>query len=152
MSVPTDVATIRALRSDLALQIARHVQERQESQVTAARRLRMPQPTLSKIMNGNVATLSLELLIRIAVRAELPVVLQTGKAPEEAGAYRSGGSAGTVHGRTTRSELADEARAALTEHARQLTPEERLLAHLKHSELVMALHRAGKRPRKTLKP
>jgi hypothetical protein len=28
-----------------------------------------------------------------------------------------------------------------------MTPEQRLHAHLKHSELVTSLHRAGKRPR-----
>ena len=43
------------------------------NQVTAAKRFAVPQPTLSKIVNGRVADLSLELLIRIAVRAGLPL-------------------------------------------------------------------------------
>ena len=38
-------------------------------------------------MHGRVSQLSLELLIRIAVRAGLPVVLQTGKDAEEAGVF-----------------------------------------------------------------
>ena len=137
---PPDVATIQALRSDLALQIARHVQRQGQSQIAAAKELSIPQPTLSKIMNGRVTELSLEFLIRVAVRAGLPVVLQTGKEPAEAGAFVSGAEAPE---RIPRSRLADEARNALTESAQRLTPEQRLEAHLKHSELVTALHNAG---------
>lgn len=135
-----DIVTIQALRRDLALQIARHVQREAQSQSAAARALDIPQPTLSKIMNGRVAALSLELLIRIAVRAGLPVVLQTGKEPSEAGVFVSGTR---VQDRVPRSPLADAARDALVQSVRQLTPEQRLEAHLKHSELVTALHNAG---------
>jgi predicted XRE-type DNA-binding protein len=135
-----EIATIQALRSDLALQIARHIRRSEQSQVAAAKRLGIPQPTLSKIMNGRVTELSLELLIRIAVRAGLPLVLQTGKVPAEAGAFVSGAA---TPERIPRSKLADEARDALTQSARRLTPEQRLEAHLKHSELVTALHNAG---------
>jgi predicted XRE-type DNA-binding protein len=79
-----DVGTIHALRSDVALQIARCVQRRGLNQPAGAKWLGVPQPTLSKIMNGRVAELSLELLIRIAVRAGLPMVLQTGRVAEGA--------------------------------------------------------------------
>lgn len=136
-----DVATIQALRSDVALQIARYVKRSATTQLTAARRLGIPQPTLSKIMHGRVADLSLELLIRITVRAGLPVVLQTGKAAAEAGAYVSGVE--IMESARSKSRLAEQAREALTASARQLTPEQRLEAHLKHSELITALHRAG---------
>jgi predicted XRE-type DNA-binding protein len=145
MSAP-DTATIQALRRDLALQIARDVRRRGESQLAAAKRLAMPQPTLSKVMNGRVSQLSLELLIRIAVRARLPVVLQTGTVPEEAGAFVSGVT-GTTERPGQSSKLAEAARGALTVTARALTPEQRLEAHVKHSELVTALHRAGRRQR-----
>ncbi len=64
-----DDATVQALRTDLALQISRCLTRRELTQVEAARRFDIPQPTLSKIVNGRVADLSLELLIRIAVRA-----------------------------------------------------------------------------------
>ena len=110
-----------------------------------AKLLGIPQPTLSKIANGRVSDLSLELLIRIAVRAGLQLVLQTGAAPEEAGAYVSGAARAAAQG--TRSRLADGARNALLATARDMTPEQRLHAHLKHSELVTALHRAGKQSR-----
>jgi predicted XRE-type DNA-binding protein len=145
MSEPTDIATVQALRGDVALQIARFLEGRQLTQAAAAKLLRIPQPTLSKIVNGRVSELSLELLIRIAVRAGLHLVLQTGNAPEEAGAYLAGRlpAAGTG----TRSKLADDARNALLTTARDMTPEQRLNAHFKHSELVTALHRAGRRSR-----
>jgi predicted XRE-type DNA-binding protein len=140
MSAP-DIATIQALRSDVALQITRFVRRRGLTQLVAAKLFGVPQPTLSKIVNGRVADLSLELLIRIAVRAGLPVVLQTGQVPEEAGAFvsreRTPARAGTG------SRLADSARASLIERTRHLTPEQRLAAFLEHTQLVSALHYAG---------
>ncbi len=136
-----DQATVAALRSDLALQIARHIGRGGQGQVAAAKRLAIPQPTLSKIMRGQLDAVSLELLLKIAVRAGLSVVLQTGKDPAEAGVYVSG----PVDARPARiqSRLADEARLAVSEGVRPWTPEQRLVAQLKHSELVTALHRAA---------
>lgn len=145
MNAPSDVSTIQALRGDVALQISRFLARQQLSQAAAAKALRIPQPTLSKIVNGRVAELSLELLIRIAVRAGLQLVLQTGAAPEEAGAFVGGGVARAPQ--RMRSKLADEARDAMLATARDMTPEQRLHAHLKHSELVTSLHRAGRRSR-----
>jgi hypothetical protein len=107
--------------------------------------LRIPQPTLSKIANGRESDLSLELLLRIAVRAGLHLVLQIGAVPEEAGAFVSSTMPATRAG--TRSKLADDARDALLATVRDMTPEQRLNAHLKHSELVTALHRAGRQAR-----
>jgi predicted XRE-type DNA-binding protein len=82
-------AAIQRLRSDVALQLARCTQQMGVTQSVAAKRLGLPQPTLSKIINGRVADLSLELLLRVAVRAGLPITLQTGLVPEEAGACSS---------------------------------------------------------------
>lgn len=136
-----DQAVIEALRSDLALQIARHVGRDGLTQVAAAKRLAIPQPTLSKIMRGRVEAVSLELLLKIAVRAGLPVVLQTGKDAAEAGVYVSGITpSGPAR---SKSRLADRARLAVNESVRSLSPEERLEAHLKHNELVTALQHAG---------
>ncbi len=139
-----DVATIQALRNDLALQIARAVRAKGWTQSQAAGALGIPQPTLSKIANGRTAELSLELLIRIAVRLGLPLVLQTGTAPEEAGVFvraKPGESAGT------RSRLAADAREALAASARHLSPEARLNAVLEHGRLVTALRDAGRQER-----
>jgi len=138
---PPDVATIRALRLDLALQIARLVQRMGISQVEAARALGIPQPTLSKISHGRVADLSLELLIRIAARAQLPLVILTGKDPAEAGVFVTG----TVlpAGRAQRSLLADRAREELSASTQRLKPEQRLDAQLRHSELLADLRRGA---------
>lgn len=145
MEAESDVSTIQALRSDVALQIARFLQGRNLSQAAAAKLLQIPQPTVSKVVNGRVSDLSLELLIRIAVRAGLLLVLQIGAVPEEAGAFVSGTAPSAHQG--TRSKLADDARDELLAAARDMTPEQRLLAHVKHSELVAKLHRAGRRAR-----
>lgn len=143
MKAASDVSTIQALRSDVALQISRFLAREGLSRAAAAELLRIAQPTLSKIMSGRVSNLSLELLIRIAVRAGLRLVLQTGAVPEEAGAFLDG--AVPKASRAMRSKLADGAQDALLATVRGMTPEQRLHAHLKHSELVAALHRAGKR-------
>ena len=118
MKIPDDVATIQALRGDVALQIARYLQRQQLNQAAAAKLLRIPQPTLSKIVNGRVSDLSLELLLRIAVRAGLHLVLQTGAVPGGGRRFRSGSSV-PVARTGTRSKLADDARDALLATARR---------------------------------
>jgi hypothetical protein len=40
----------------------------------------VPQPTISKIVNGNIEKLSIEFLIKLMVRADLPVGLSGGRA------------------------------------------------------------------------
>jgi predicted XRE-type DNA-binding protein len=140
---PPDHSTIHALRSDFALQIARHLAREGRSQAAAAARLGIPQPTLSRIVRGQVEAISLELMLKIAMRAGLPVVLQTGSDPAEAGVYVAGGiSPGSTR---PASRIAAQARRATGESLRALTPAQRLAAHLEHNKLVTALHRAGAR-------
>src|SRR5215467_1552692 len=112
LALPDSVA-IQRLRSDVALQLARYTHRMRVTQITAAKQFGLPQPTLSKIANGRVSDVSLELLIRVAVRAGLPITLQTGRAPQEAGAFVSGIQSRSPRG--TRSKLADQAREALTQ-------------------------------------
>lgn len=90
-------------------------------------------------------------LQRIAVRAGLPVVLQTGRVPEEAGVFISGGVARGGATSPSKSKVAEEAREASPEITRRLTPGQRLEAHLMHSELVTALHRAGHCPARAIR-
>jgi predicted XRE-type DNA-binding protein len=143
MTMPApDIATVQALRSDVALQLARFAQRMGVTQVVAAKQLGLPQPTLSKIINGRVSDVSLELLIRVAVRAGLPMTLQTGHVPQEAGAFSRG-----THSRSTRavrSMLADAARKSLAQSEGSLTPSQRLEAFLEHNQLLGALHEAGR--------
>lgn len=140
-SMSPELATIHALRGALALQIARHVRRTGRTQVEAAAELGVPQPTLSRIANGQVDTLSLELLLRIAVRAGLPVVLQTGRDPAEAGVYVS---ATPLDGRRPRSALGATARKSTSAGLAHLSAEQRLEAQLEHSELLTELQRAAR--------
>lgn len=139
--IPADIAGIQRLRGDVALQVARYIHRMGVTQSIAAKRLCLPQPTLSKIINGRVSDLSLELLIRVAVRAGLALTLQTGLVPEEAGAFSS--RARSPSSAASQSKLADAARQALIESQSALTPTQRLEAFLEHSQLLCALHEAG---------
>ena len=140
--MPSDEATIQSLRRDLALQVSRVARRIGDTQVAAARRLGVPQPTLSKIINGRVSDLSIEFLLRVAVRAGLPVTLQTGRDAAEAGAFVSGLVQRST--RAPRSKLAQEARESLLESERRLTPGERLEAFLEHNQLLGSLHEAAR--------
>jgi predicted XRE-type DNA-binding protein len=137
-AVNRDIATIQILRADLALQIARHVESLGVSQANAARALGIPQPTLSKIIHGQVTHLSLELMLRVATRADLQLVLLTGKEPVEAGVFVRRIAAS---GRTQRSRLGDRAREELRVRAVRLSPEQRLDAQLQQCELLADLRR-----------
>jgi predicted XRE-type DNA-binding protein len=132
---------ILSLRRDIALQVSRIAHRLGDTQTVTARLLRIPQPTLSKIINGRVSDLSIEFLLRVAVRAGLAITLQTGRDAEEAGAFVSGLARGNAPGPGSR--LAQAARQSLTETERSLTPAERLEAFVEHSELLSAVHQAG---------
>jgi predicted XRE-type DNA-binding protein len=141
--VPPDIAAIQRLRSDVALQLARYTRLMGVTQIVAAKQLGLPQPTLSKIINGRVSDLSLELLIRVAVRAGLPITLQTGLVPQEAGAFSS--PTRSHSSRASRSRLGDAARQSLIQsESSRLTPSQRLEAFLEHSQWVCALQEAGR--------
>ena len=133
---------IQSLRRDIALQVSRVVRRSADTQLVAAQRLGIPQPTLSKIINGRVSDLSVEFLLRLALRAGLAMTLQTGRDAEEAGAFVSGLARSNAQG--TASGLAQEARQSLLESARRFTPAERLEAFVEHNELLGALHQAGR--------
>jgi hypothetical protein len=137
-----DIAVVQALRSDVALQLARFTARLGVDPIVAAKRLGLPLPTLRNILNGRVANLSLELLIRTAVRAGLPLTLLTGRVPQEAGAFISGAPSRTF--RSSPSKLGDEARKMVDQSASRLTPTERLQAFLEHNQLMAALHQAGR--------
>ena len=140
--MPPDFETVRALRSDVALQIARYTERLGISQMAAAKQLDLPQPTLSKIVNGRTSDLSLELLLRIAVRAGLRITLQTGLIPQEAGAYVATGQPSSD--RTFPSKIAVRTHVSLNKSLRELTPEQRVEAFLEHNQLVNELRETGR--------
>ena len=133
---------MHALRNDVAHQIARYAERLGLSQLDVAKRLDVPQPTLSKIVNGRTSDLSLELLLRIAVRAGLRVTLQTGLIPQEAGAYVAVGR--PFSARTFPSKVAARTTASLKEFLRELTPTQRLEAFLEHNQLASELREKGR--------
>jgi len=140
--MPPDLETVHALRSDVALQIARYTERLGISQMAAAKQLDLPQPTLSKIVNGRTSDLSLELLLRIAVRAGLRITLQTGLIPQEAGAYVATGQPSSD--RTFPSKIAVRTHVSLNKSLRELTPEQRVEAFLEHNQLVSELRETGR--------
>jgi predicted XRE-type DNA-binding protein len=136
---------VHALRSDVALQIARYTKRLGISQLAAAKQLDAPQPTLSKIVNGHTADLSLELLLRIAARAGLRLTLQTGLVPQEAGAFVSAGRCSSA--RTFLSKIAAGTYTAVKQALRELPPAQRLEAFLEHNQLASELWEAGRAAR-----
>jgi predicted XRE-type DNA-binding protein len=143
--MPRDFETVRALRSDVALQIARYTERLGITQMAAAKQLDLPQPTLSKIINGRTSDLSLELLLRIAVRAGLRLTLQTGLIPQEAGAYVAAGR--PASGRTFPSKIAVRTHVSLNESLRESSPAQRVEAFLEHNQLVNELRETGRAAR-----
>jgi len=140
--MPPDFETVHALRSDVAHQIARYTERLGISQLAAAKQLDVPQPTLSKIVNGHTSDLSLELLLRIAVRAGLRITLQTGLFPQEAGAFSSAGRPSSA--RAFPSKVAARTHTSMKGSLRELTPAQRLEAFLEHNQLASELRETGR--------
>ena len=67
------------IRSQLAATLELHIERKGWTQTEAARALKVPQPTVSKIINGNIEKLSIEFLIKLVVRAGLPVNVSSGR-------------------------------------------------------------------------
>ena len=79
LGFPPEEATAMHIRSQLAAQLEQHIEHKGWSQTAAARALKVPQPTISKIVNGNIDKLSIEFLIKLMVRAGLPVEIAGGR-------------------------------------------------------------------------
>lgn len=78
-----DEAAERALRTELATRIAELIEDRGLTQRSAASLFEVPQPTISKIVNGKLANLSLAFLIRMLLRAGLPFRIEKGASADE---------------------------------------------------------------------
>ena len=73
LGFPREEAIALHIRSELAARLEQQIERKGWSQTAAARALRIPQPTISKIVNGNIDRLSIEFSIKLIVRAGLPV-------------------------------------------------------------------------------
>jgi predicted XRE-type DNA-binding protein len=90
---PEDAAALH-IRSQLAATLEYHIELKRWSQTEAARALKVPQPTVSKIVNGNIEKLSIEFLIKLMVRAGLPVSISGGRSVRgRRAAHHSGATA-----------------------------------------------------------
>jgi predicted XRE-type DNA-binding protein len=79
LGFPPEEAAALHIRSQLAATLEYHIERKGWSQAEAARALNVPQPTVSKIVNGNIEKLSIEFLIKLMVRAGLPVSITGGR-------------------------------------------------------------------------
>ncbi len=81
LGVLPEKATGLHIRSWLAAVLERHIDRKGWSQSDASRLLRVPQQTVSKILNGNIEKLSIELLIALLSRVGLSVGISVSRAP-----------------------------------------------------------------------
>src|SRR5882672_351293 len=79
LGFPREEAIALHIRSQLAAALEHYIERKGWSQTEAARALKVPQPTISKVVNGNVEKLSIEFLIKLMVRAGLPVEISSGR-------------------------------------------------------------------------
>ena len=79
VAFPPDQATALHIRSQLAAALECHIAHKGWSRTEAAHALKVAQPTVSKIVNGNIEKLSIEFLIKLMVRAGLPVSISGGR-------------------------------------------------------------------------
>lgn len=75
---PEEAAALH-IRSQLAATLEQYIDRKGWSQSEAARALKVPQPTISKIVNGNIDKLSIEFLVKLMVRVGLPVDVSSGR-------------------------------------------------------------------------
>jgi predicted XRE-type DNA-binding protein len=80
LGFPREEAIALHIRSQLAATLERYLEQKGWSQTQAARELHVPQPTISKIVNGNVEKLSIEFLVKLTVRAGIPIHVSSGRA------------------------------------------------------------------------
>lgn len=78
-----DEAIERAIRAEIAARIEILITARRMTQRQAANLFRVPQPTISKIVNGRLANLSLAFLIRMLIRAGLPFEIRRGVSADD---------------------------------------------------------------------
>ena len=74
-----EAAAALHIRSQLTATLEHCITRKGWSQAEAARTLKVPQPTVSKIVNGNIEKLSNEFLVKLAVRVGLPVNISAGR-------------------------------------------------------------------------
>ena len=83
-------AVVDALRADLADIVRGYIERSQMQQIPLAKKLGIPQSTVSAIKNDNIDKLSVEYFIRILTRAKIPWSAKCWNPPHDA-AWVAGG-------------------------------------------------------------
>jgi predicted XRE-type DNA-binding protein len=82
LGFPPEEAVALHMRSQLAATLEYDIERKGWGQTEAARALKVSQPTVRKIVNGNIEKLSIEFLIKLMVRAGLPVSTSGGRSAQ----------------------------------------------------------------------
>ena len=80
LGFPPEEAAALHIRSQHAATLEHYITRKGWSQSAAARTLKVPQPSISKIVNGNIEKLSIEFLVKLAARVGIPINVSTGRA------------------------------------------------------------------------
>lgn len=130
-------------RAAVMSRVSEILRERGLTQKEAARVLGVPQSKVSCLMNGKLSVFSLDRLFELlnALDHNVEIAIRpSAKAHGTATTSVSMSHAG----------LLQEDRDELVALAKRLTPNERLGAHLEHSQLMAEIYRAGAKHRATL--
>ncbi len=79
LDFPPEKATALHIRAQLSTTLEHHIEQKRWTQTAAARALKVPQPTIRKIVSGTIEKLSIEFLIKLMVRTGLPVGIAGGR-------------------------------------------------------------------------
>lgn len=78
-----DEAREQSMRAEIAVRLAMWIQDHGLKQKDAAKLFRVPQPTISKIVSGNISNLSLAFFIKMLLRADIPFRICRAKSADE---------------------------------------------------------------------
>ena len=73
LGFPPDEAAVMLLRAELAEALRTWIESEDLTQAQAAKRLKIAQPRVSEIVRGRVELLSLDYLVGLCAKAEIPV-------------------------------------------------------------------------------
>jgi predicted XRE-type DNA-binding protein len=94
LGFPPEEAAALHIRSQLAAALEHHIERKGWSQTEAANALKVPQPTISKVVNGKMDKLSIDFLVKLMVRAGLPISITGGRAVSNRRVSLRSGAAG----------------------------------------------------------
>lgn len=78
-----DEAREQAMRAEIAARIGMWIQEHNLKQKDAAKLFKVPQPTISKVVSGNISNLSLAFFVKMLLRADIPFRICRARSADE---------------------------------------------------------------------